>query len=398
MKQQISAKFEELKFGDFKSYSFSDVYEIIKYHKDISMNLSLLSGVREEIQRKYYETRANPDCSRFDKYAYSINYNYAVNNELSLICASEQMSIDDAIGYYDFVQKVQDETQVRNFFPHFKFLQYLVSELDNILEKKEALLSIDVCEKIFKYCEVAITHYKKCIKWTQRSYSYAFQLPESECFYKLDDGQSLFIASAHILPLPGDKYVEEFADLRREFYEKRPVVDILRNVEIDINESKATIAEIKDREARTMEILGIFTAIISFVAASVQSYSFIKTPIQAFGFMLALSTSFASFVLILMLAFRGRDKIKGSIWWITGFVGFAAIFWVVFLVVTGVMEQSQPDSNAMIDEKPIVEWTQSINVSDGKESAKVSSDSNETWIESNDDTTEVADGEDSLPI
>lgn len=302
----------------------------IKYFKDCSTNIILLEKVRNSLYLLFTEVTDGNQNSAFDSYALAINLNYAINNELSVLCDNKNAALIEVEKKYRLAQSIQSETGIKNFFPHYKFLNFLVTRIDKVIQDNKALDEIEECNKIFKLSEEAIREYENSVKWTRRNYPYAFQLSFNECFYQLDNFK-LFIASSYILPLPKEKYIEEFETLRRSFYEKKPSIAVLTNIDYKLKENESMLDEIRNREARTMEILGIFTAIISFVAASIQSFAIIKSPQQAFSFMLALSTSFASFVLLILMVFRGSTKVKKSIGWIIGFSITAAVFWAAYL-------------------------------------------------------------------
>ena len=143
------------------------------------------------------------------------------------------------------------------------------------------------------------------------------------------------------MPLPKQKYISDFENDKREVTLLESSIKAFENIKSELEEVKkvkATVETIsndfKSKETRTVEILGIFAALISFGAASLPTFNSIETPLQAAMFMLALSTSLCAFIVVLLAASRGLKTFtehRKTIW---GSVILASLFWCLLIGIS----------------------------------------------------------------
>jgi uncharacterized membrane protein (DUF485 family) len=118
--------------------------------------------------------------------------------------------------------------------------------------------------------------YDKNIYWSQKTYNYVFYLPVEECFADFEDSKNIikkiFIASSFVLPLVKNRYVEEYEQARQQLINLEKSVEVITVInerQNEIKEKNAQLeAEIKGKETKYIEILGIFASIITFAAAA----------------------------------------------------------------------------------------------------------------------------------
>lgn len=338
-KQNITGDFEHLKDLDTSSPSTKllELHRLIKYYKDVGPNIQLLSGIRKEIEKRFAKAKKEQD--KYNVYALSICLNYAINNEFSAVCEKSNSLFEDVETFYVEVLKIQTETHIKNFFPQYKFLEYIVKQLKNTIKDRKALEAITSTRRLFDVANGIVDKYEDHVKWTVSNYKYVYQLPLDESFVEIDNPDAaidkMYLFSSFLLPLPENKNVEEFETLHSEVKAMETSIAVLENINEEIEKTKAVTKDIKEREARMMEILGIFTAVVTFAAASVQGFTIIKTPLQAFFFMLAFSTSLSSFVIMILVLFRGVEKVKKNLMSILSFVVVALVFWIGLLYLYG---------------------------------------------------------------
>lgn len=332
---QVSLNYESLKSKSLDKCSLYELHQKIKYYKDVHGsypgNKDSINDIIKEIK-----SRENKCTSICDGYAYSIAINYATNNVFSLACGKKGVSIEDVEKEYNATLSSQSTTMIKNFFPQTKYLDFLLKQLQKLYDDRKVLNDINGCRQIIEKCRELYKPYEDNVNWTKRNYNYVFQLPFLECCISIQDTNTdrIFVFSSFLLPLVKEQYVKDFNDNRSQVAQLEASVRVFENVETELSavktfkeELKGVQNSIRDREIKTMEILGVFTAIISFVAAALPTFRVIDTPMEAALFMLALATSFAVFVLLLLTAFRGVDKLKkngGLI--ISGFIT-AIILW-----------------------------------------------------------------------
>lgn len=352
----LKLEYEKLRNKELESCTLLELHRLIKYFKDVEKveNLNILVDINNEIKIRLKQAIA--DGIKCDIYAYSVALNYGINNQFSKLCDNNSTTLEDAESSYLNILRVQSETGIRNFYPQTKFLKYLLNKLKIRYENREVFKDIQDIRNLISKCQSLDELYKKNVNWSKRNYSFVFQLPFKECLVSNngDNGiDRIYIHSTFLLPLPKENYLMKFEKNRLKVDQLEASIRIVENVETEIAELSTLKSEmqiIKDndkaRDFRLFEILGIFAAIISFVGVSLPTFVVIDSSVKAALFMVALSTSLAVFVLLILVVSRGIDKFikhqKLIIIWI-----FAAIvLWIILIFM-----QPSEDKNIIKKEK-----------------------------------------------
>lgn len=326
-KFEISQKFDKIKNRSLSDLELSDLHVLTKYYKDVVCSLDNLRKIRQEIETRYLKSKSLRRL--IDIYAYSLAYVYVVNNEFSLFLAQIGTDINQAENFYSEILQIQTSTGINNFFAQYKYLQFLTSKLKKEYNDRRALEFIAPARKIIDKCQEIFKRYKDNISWSESSYNYVFQLPFDECLVKINSShlKNIFIASSFVLPLSKEKYKQEFEENRNDVTILKASIEVFENIEKDINSFNKMKDDIKRSEIRSMEILGVFATVITFVAGSITAFKTVDTPYQAALLMFALATSLSCFVLLLLTLNRGKKRLKSSINIILGFLFVAALCW-----------------------------------------------------------------------
>lgn len=280
---------------DLEKMTCLELHRLIKYAKDYSKNYSLVNKIRNVFQNKYDESLNNNKTTSYDKHAYKLLLNYAYNNELSLfIELSAKEKFKEAEDLYNEICDIQKKTNIHNYFLQLKYLTFLIEWLENNIEKIKTKKDKDYQDYIIRKCEEYLTHYRKNILWSEMNLNYVLILPSEECFTDIQD-KKIFTCSSFCLPLSNHKYIEEFKEYPNKLMRIKTDTTIklfnLKNE--DINN------EIQKKEIRNIEILGIFSALISFVISSVPNFKYVDNSFEAFLFMFSLSSSLVLFFILI---------------------------------------------------------------------------------------------------
>jgi hypothetical protein len=265
---------EKLQNAELNDLTYTQLHLLIKYYKDCTENdyIEELTKIRKEFNRRYTLQDAS---QTFNSFATSFDYNYSVNNEFS--------SLLDHINHYQNVtqlyievSKVQEITGIDNFFPQWKYLKYLLQKVKIKIDENVIFEKIESVKFFLKEANTIFTKYDKNIYWSQKTYNYVFYLPVEECFVDFEDSNKLiskiFIASSFVLPLVKNRYIEEYEQARQQLINLEKSVEVLTVIHEQQSEIKRKNeqleAEIKGKETKYIEILGIFASIITFAAAA----------------------------------------------------------------------------------------------------------------------------------
>lgn len=325
--QYTSESFEKSRKKKLEDCSISELHCRIKYYKDIYQNKQssiehMLTIGNEILRRKNLLS----DSEDLDNYTLSVNHNYASNNYLSLVSNKESDKHEEEVyAVYEDVLQQQSTSGIKNFFPQTRILKYCLQKLEDLYKSRKAL-DIKKSRGLIDRCNSVYATYKENVEWTKEHYNYVFQLSFEECCLQLNDTNvgRIYVFSSFILPLPKDKYIEEFEYNKKQVDQVENSVKVLENVEPELS-------NLQDREVRALEILGIFTALISFVVASLPTFAIIKTAPQAALFTLALATSFSSFILLLLITLRRKTRTIISLIVLFLILAAAIITWILLV-------------------------------------------------------------------
>lgn len=327
-KSEIQRNYDLLKGKPNNVCSLFEIHKKIKYFKDVDCNAVKLRELRIEVYERY--NSLTEESTKDTKYAYSIACSYVINNEFSLLLSQRQINDELIRETYAEILNLQSSTGVKNFFPHYKYLSYLVRKLKTVYDQRKALEFIIPAREIINECEQIINTYRNNIKWSEKHYNFAFQLPYEECLidYESVEIPKIHLFSSFLLPLSKEQYISEFENNVRDVMNLKSSIEIFENLEKDLSEFNVMKKEIQNRDVKSIEILGIFTAIVTFIAASLPTFKYINSAKEAGMFMLSLSASLVLFLIVLVLISR-RKKYD---WLIIIGIGIFAFFSWQYLV------------------------------------------------------------------
>lgn len=287
-----------------KELTMFDYHIAMKEYKDGTKSLIQVQNLNKEFSKKYRKLLKEKELTSFDQFALNTTWNYMLNNEFSLMLSQS------AIDKYEITQKLreiittQDETRIKNYFPFLRYANYLCNELDvffksSTFDKEKTLNTIDTLSNTIQRC------YEN-YNWCKDKNFLAFQLPASECKPKGDGNTcSCFLASSFVLPINYEKVELELKELSRKLEKYTTLFEVHENVERDKKEMQDTKNEMIKSDKRSIEILGVFSAIVLFASTSVQIFSIHGITVKdALKFMLCFSYSLTLFCFLIWLITR----------------------------------------------------------------------------------------------
>jgi hypothetical protein len=289
--------------------NFKEFHTAIKEYKDGTKNSSQIENLAKEFKH-LKDQRLSSVKNQFDKKAWLITYNYIINNCFSFLI--EQNHLDDSkiIERYGEIKNIQQETRIFNYFPCVKYAYFLISKIE-LLFKAEEINSINIAKYINLY-ENAIKDSFQNYEWCKDRNFLAFQLPqdESKIFFNFENNEySFFLSSSFVLPINYEKILVELKEFNRKLEKYKTLYEVhenLKNEKRIINQLKV---DIEKNDKRSIEILGIFSAVVLFTSSSVQIFSIEDVQFKdALKFMLCFSYSLTLFIFLIWLITRENIK------------------------------------------------------------------------------------------
>lgn len=306
-KFQIQEKVKRFKNKPLGELNYLQIHQLIKYYKDVKKSYSKLVEISS-----FLLGRVNDN--NFNSYCLSIFTNYSLNNQFSLFVEKEENIPLIKEEYQNIKDKKRGE--INNFFLEFK---YLNSIIDILLKKIEEDNNVEFIKKYEKTvtdeCKGILGNYYQNKEWAKRNHNYIFQLPFDECLVpidKIDDLENIFIASSFILPPVNDIIESHYSEIRQKYKSITLYVDIIKRLKKDLEKIEDLNKAFDKRDFKSIEIISIFTAIITFILSSIPAYKFIESVWDSLLFMLSLASALGIFVMLILFSTRGfKDNYRG---------------------------------------------------------------------------------------
>jgi len=325
----------------------------MKIYKDDFKDLIKIHLIKDEIDRKETD---NP----FNRYGLNVLNSYIFNNIISLRIEIENMSINDIIELYNEIRSKQHIDNLKNYFPWLKFCQFLI---EIIQQREKSILNAQLVEVDHQGYLNAISEYEQFTKLLNKGYNKLlsayrwsmirkyrpFQSLDLECKSPylvsiLEFGDyHLFFPSSYVLPVD---YEEVRIQISRIEFAKNHLVSFsntfslllkmvnkMQDTNKELEENKSIL---KQQERRSVEILGIFSAVALFSIGSIQIFNneFIKdNPGMVYRFVLSFGFSLTLFIYLIWLITRENiKKIQVYHWVIFAFYALSLLLLIVLIV------------------------------------------------------------------
>lgn len=277
--QLLNEKFLFLHGDDEKNISSDSIFtwqdacnkKKAKFHQMILlMNKYKNYGNEEQINNlikdfnRYYKSFSPK--GEFDRYAIDTIKNYLYNCRLSYLLEHRNYTYHQLLAEYNYIISIQQLTGIQNFFPHYKVIEIFFKLIRQEM-KKDSLNKETITEELSKL-EQLIGQFEEKLTWSEENSFYPFQLPYSECINKIDN-VIVFMPSSFNKPIDYSKFYERLRQYKAELQLLKRDVDFF-NEKRDIENLKLDISSLK---RNNIEIIGAFTAAITFLFGCVNIFS-----------------------------------------------------------------------------------------------------------------------------
>lgn len=290
---------------------FLEIHQLIKYYKDVKKTPHKL----EEIS-KYLSEIPKENKHFYNSYAVNVISNYALNNRFSLFLESA-LNLELIKNEYNSTSdKIKGE--INNFFLEFKYLNALLDILDLKINEKENVDFLEYERTITDECKIILDKYFSNKEWSKSNNNYIFLLPFEECLVKIDnniDIEYIFIASSFILPPDNNKIELQYNKIREKHKSLSYHINTIKRLRKDLNKLDELNNAFDKRDFKSIEIISIYTAMITFILSSIPAYKFIDSVWSSLLFMLSLASSLGIFVMLILFSTRGfKDNKRGILY------------------------------------------------------------------------------------
>lgn len=205
---------------------------------------------------------------QFDIYALSTMKNYMYNSRLSFMMRQKDYDFSKLRKDMDEISSIQNTTFIYNFYPYKKAVEYIIKDIRNLMQAKECS-SDNITERVAAL-ELYLSKLSSNLKWCESKRFYPVQNIYNECI-SVDstyDGL-IFTASSFSRPLKYDKLNDSLQELKSETRMLKNEIALYK----ERKEIEALKGEIDGSKKNNIEILGAFTAVITFLFGSANIFS-----------------------------------------------------------------------------------------------------------------------------
>ena len=346
--EKIKESYIKIEDKELKNFTCQDIYSYIKYHKEIDKKIDKLDEIISFLDKGRFRTTDN-----YDKNIRTIIYNYARNNRFSLFtetCDNREELKEE----YDKI----DNKDNRNYFLQYKFIDKSIELLNAELNEKNENITIEQVEEIEKYLEDIEPEYKTYktnIEWILEHIYFIYRVSFKECI--IDD---IFIYSSFLLPLDNRKSKDRFEKITDDFRELKSQLPLFRKMaefKGDVSKVKEDLFQfdekIEKHDTKTIELMGLFSAIIAFVMGSIPTFQYLKNIFDVGIFFIVFATSLISFLLVLLLITR-KTRINKRFWYQLIRI---VVFYIAMIVFTTYLSNKKDTTQTiqLQTEKTIIE-------------------------------------------
>ncbi|NJI75594.1 hypothetical protein HCX49_20520 [Sphingobacterium kitahiroshimense] len=320
------ARLSDLNLDDFTSI---DYHTYIKLCKDDFKRFDILEEIKNKLKSK------NITDSDFDRNSLKILKAYVFNNSISLKLETISLSYQELFEIYESIRTYQHTDNIKNYFPWLKLTKYLTCVIEDYYKKtygiKENQVSLQIKSEFDKLLELfskCHSKLKSAFKWSHQLKLKPFQNDFKHCqseetFNILEFGEfQLFFPSSYVVPLDYSKISEEVKNIefkknQIESFETTfdllsDLIEKIQSTNKELEESKSII---KQQERRSIEVLGIFSAVALFSIGSLQIF---KDNVDLslntiLNFILAFAFSLSLFIYLIWII--TRENLKKLEWY-----------------------------------------------------------------------------------
>lgn len=260
----------------------------------------------------------------FDKYALCTLRNFMYNCKLSYVLKQKGCKIEQLCSEIDVIENIQEETNIRNFYPYKKAIEFLLKEAKSKVEARDT--SFDYNNTIL-LLDSYMEKFDKNVDWCKNHCFYPVQLLLNECIVSVDNDK-IFLPSSISRPVDYDKLQKVRENFRTE-------IEFIRNSVIYIKDKIDTESikeDLKNTEKRYLEIGGILIGVVTFLFGSINIFSHqVSTPRQLLESTMWLGVILVMFAILLIIVielWKGPiNKIK---------IGICVLIFIVYAVIISV--------------------------------------------------------------
>ena len=249
----------------FKQLRVSLYPLLMKYNKDYhSESLGQINNIISEFNSQYLFLK-NKYCNRpYDLYALNTLKSYMYNSRLSFKLRSGEYIIADLKTDMDEIISIQQEMRIVDYYPFMIAAEYL----GKMIEDKE-ISDLDKSRTMFQLMNKYVHRFEESYLICHQQCFYPLQSLYNDSLNPYDSFGAVFIASSYCRPVQYPKVKEHLDALQTKCLLCKNIIH-LKEERLEIESLKKGIDHSKKQ---TIEIISVYTAIITFLFGTIDFFA-----------------------------------------------------------------------------------------------------------------------------
>ena len=230
---------------------------LIKYYKDHpDSSLTQINNIIKLFDDKYSYLSDKHKKREYDVYALNTIKNYMYNCRFSFILKNSTLQYDDFVSEMGKIEDLQKQTRIFNFYPYEKAICHII----DLFDKNDSLSSAQA-NKYLEKLDYYILKYEQALQWCYEQSFMPVQNVYNDSIVPIPDFGAVFVPSTFCRPV---KYAKRQDNLTR-FKTHSLFLKNEMSLKVEREEIQSIKESIDRSQLKNVELLSIFTAIITFL-------------------------------------------------------------------------------------------------------------------------------------
>ena len=244
-----------------KSLPIGQYTLLMKYYKDAKRTIHpQIDNIINDFDQIYSYLSDIFTSRSLDIYALGTLRNYMYNCRFSFLMKNPTYTFEDLQNDLNEIIDIQYKTGVLNFYPYRKAFEKAMQ-----LFRREDKLEKLQFHKYKEFMQLCISRFEEAMQWCRENCFYPIQNTYRECLVAVQGFGAVFIASSFCRPVRYEKLQDELNSFKNQL--------LLVDNEIALREEKEEMKNLKkdidNSRTREIEMLSVFTAIITFLFGTI---------------------------------------------------------------------------------------------------------------------------------
>lgn len=247
-----------------KTATFLEIALLMNYYCSYSKSVEQVENLLEDFEN-ILKIKSISLHSDFNNHALCTLQNYMYNCRLVFQLRRDKFSIEDLKKYISEIERIQNRTFIKNFYPYKKALEYLEKTIRKKIEERDLLFEYDEAIELFSQY---LDQFHQNVEWCEAHKFYPIQLTFKGCRFKINE-YYLFVPSSVTRPI-------DYMGLREEEVQFNSSLEFFKTSCIYLKDKEDTESiknELKNIEKRYIGIGSILVGVVTFLFGTIDIFT-----------------------------------------------------------------------------------------------------------------------------